>query len=219
MIKLLNIDCMQHMRETKDNYYDLAICDPPYFKGVGTLGFFGSKTSSSMRDYWKDNINTEMWDAGVPSIDYINELKRVSKHQIIWGINYFDFSNVVGSGRIIWDKKNCGSSFSHCEIASCSMIDSVKIFRYAWSGFVQENMKQKQVKIHPTQKPIELYEWLLDRYAKLGDKILDTHSGSGSSAIAAANFGFDYVGCELDAKMCEKSQKRLDQHIKQGRLL
>lgn len=218
MIKILNINCMDHMRSLPDNFYDLAICDPPYFKGVGKLGFYGSKVSNTGVIRQDFEIDHEIWDNNIPSFEYLSELKRVSKNQIIWGINYFDFQGDCGSGRIIWDKKNDHTDFSHCEIASCSFIDSVKIFRWRWAGMIQEKMKNKQVKIHPTQKPIELYEWLLSQYAKPGDKILDTHLGSGSSAIAAANFGFEFVGCELDSKMAAKARERLDKHLNQGRL-
>ena len=165
------------------------------------------------------------WD--VPDSSYFEELTRVSKNQIIWGCNYFDYS--FGAGRIVWDKCNDKTTFSDCEIAYCSLIDSVRIFRYMWNGMFQGksifegtvqqgNKKLNEKRIHPTQKPVVLYEWLLNRYAKSGDIILDTHVGSASSLIACHNTGHKFVGFELDKYYYDLSKQRLDAEMAQMRL-
>ncbi len=199
-----NCDCMEFMKKCKDNEFQLAICDPPYFNGPNKLGYYGvgeSKTKVRRKTY----SNISKWN--LPTQKYHDELKRISKNQIIWGINYYDF-NDVPNGRLVWDKKNDKSTFSDGEIASCSLIDTVKFFRYMWNGMLQENMKKKETKIHPTQKPIALYRWLLQNYAKEGDKIFDSHVGSGSSRIACYELGFDFAGCELDKDYFELQEKR-----------
>lgn len=215
-----NKDCMDGMREYPDKYFDIAIVDPPYFSGPENRGYYGRKESpiGVQRVYEK----TDEWE--IPTTEYFKELIRISKHQIIWGINYFDY--YLGSGRIIWDKVNGDSSFSDCEIAYCSMHDSVRLFRYMWNGMMQGksiseghiqqgNKKLNEVRIHPTQKPVDLYKWLLMKYAKEGDKILDTHVGSASSLIACHDLGFDVVGFEKDTAMFEKSSERLYVHRNQ----
>lgn len=218
-----NMDCMSGMKEFPDKYFDLAIVDPPYFKGPNSRGFYGRKISpiGVQRIYEKiDN-----WD--VPDSSYFEELTRVSKNQIIWGCNYFDYS--FGAGRIVWDKCNDKTTFSDCEIAYCSLIDSVRIFRYMWNGMFQGksisegtvqqgNKKLNEKRIHPTQKPVALYEWLLSRYTKSGDIILDTHVGSASSLIACHNTGYKFVGFELDKYYYDLSKQRLDAEMAQMRL-
>lgn len=184
-----NLDCMEGMKIFPDKYFDLAIVDPPYFSGPERRGFYGRKVSpigvSRLYEQMKH------WD--VPGNDYFQELFRVSKNQIIWGCNYFDYP--FGAGRIVWDKCNGASDFSDCEIAYCSLHDSVRLFRYMWNGmfqgksmtegWIQQGNKSKnERRIHPTQKPVVLYEWILQKYAKPGFKILDTHVGSASSLIA-----------------------------------
>jgi len=210
-----NRDCLQAMREYPDHYFDLAICDPPYFPGVDKLGYFGDKQSSI--GVKRGNYNIPQWDKQIPDQKWLDEVVRVSKNQIIWGINYFTFHHCVG--RIVWDKCNDGAPFSQCEIASCSMHDSVRIFRFLWNGMnqgeglnnptkMQGNKSLNETRIHPTQKPVALYSWLLKNYAKPGDKILDTHLGSGSSRIAAWKMGFDFTGYELDPDYFEAQEKR-----------
>ena len=156
------------------------------------------------------------WDCNIPGEDYYKELVRVSKDQIIWGINYYDFK--APPGRIVWDKENDSSTFSNCEIASNSLITSVKIYRYMWNGMLQKDMKNKEARIHPTQKPVALYKWLLTNYAKPGDKILDTHVGSASSLIACYDLDFDAVGFELDEDYYRESKQRLERFMSQLRL-
>lgn len=215
MITITNEDCADLMKRTPDKYYDLAIVDPPYFNAVNKLGYYGQDVSKTnvKRNYYKP---CESW--GVPDNNYYTELCRVSKNQIIWGINYYNFENVP-HGRIIWDKmKNESCTFSDGEIASCSLIETVRFFRYRWDGMLQENMKNKEKKIHPTQKPIDLYKWLLKNYAKKDDKIIDTHLGSGSIAIACIDMGFDLTACELDTDYYNSAMERIQNHSAQKEL-
>ena len=206
-----NMDCMEGMKQIPDKYFDLAIVDPPYFKGVADEKFYGAEVSST--GVKRLCSSSKHWDEGIPNQDYYDELVRVSKHQIIWGCNYYTFNQP--SGRIVWDKKNDSSTFSNCELASISLIDSVKIFRYMWNGMLQEDMKNKEIRIHPTQKPVALYHWLLNNYAKEGDKILDTHVGSASSLIACHDLKFDYLGFELDEDYYSTATERIKNHIAQ----
>lgn len=210
-----NDDCMIGMGRFEDNFFDLAVVDPPYFKGAGSDGFYGKKFTKEGRKkgHYKGIDN---WDSNIPDESYFTELKRVSKHQIIWGINYYEFSGCTG--RLVWDKKNDDSTFSNCEIASCTLINHVKIFRYLWNGMLQENMKNKEKRIHPTQKPIALYDWIFSKFASKGMKILDTHLGSGSSRIAAHRAGLDFTGFELDKLCYENQNKRYAQFIQQQTL-
>lgn len=219
--RLYNLDCMDGMKEIPDKYFDLAIVDPPYFKGPNKRRFYGRKVNKlniKRRDYFQ----IEDWE--VPDKQYFKELLRVSKNQIIWGINYFNIN--LGPGRIIWDKVNGASSFSDCEIAYCSMHDSTKLFRYMWNGMcqgkslnegwiMQGNKKLNEKRIHPTQKPVLLYKWLLMKYAKPGDKILDTHVGSASSLIACHELGYEYLGFEKDKNVFTLASDRLDDAIRQ----
>lgn len=212
-IELLNIDCMEYMRNCKDKEFDLAVVDPPYFKGVGDKGFYGKDFTKEGRR--KGNYAPiDNWDAGIPDEAYYRELLRVSKHQIIWGINYYPFK-VETTGRIVWDKKNDDSTFSNCEIASNSLIEHVKIYRYLWNGMLQEDMKNKEVRIHPTQKPRKLYKWTFEKYAKPEWKILDTHLGSASSAIEAYFFGCNFVGLDNNKHHFDNAVKRYNAETRQ----
>lgn len=214
---------MQLMSRYPDKYFELAIVDPPYFSGSEKRNYYGRKVSpiGVKRLYGK----TSEWH--VPDEKYFDELFRVSKNQIIWGVNYYDYH--FSSGRIVWDKVNGQSSFSDCEIAYCSFYDSVRLFRYMWNGMMQGksiseghlqqgNKSLNEVRIHPTQKPVNLYLWLLQNYAKDGDKILDTHVGSASSLIACEELGFDYVGCELDSGIYTLASERLNKYKSQLKL-
>lgn len=211
-----NMDCMEGMKEFSDKYFDLAIVDPPYFSGPEKRNYYGRTVSPiGVRWYYKPS---DEWS--IPEKEYFDELIRVSKNQIVWGCNYFDYN--FGSGRIIWDKCNQGSDFSDCEIAYCSMHDSVRLFRYMWNGMMQGksisegwiqqgNKALNEKRIHPTQKPVALYEWLLQKYTKFGDKILDTHVGSASSLIACHRMRHDFVGFEKDPHYYDLSKGRLDE--------
>jgi site-specific DNA-methyltransferase (adenine-specific) len=206
---------MALMARYPDKYFDLAIVDPPYFKGVASGNFYGSNITR--KGIKRKNSKSNNWDSNIPSENYYNELLRVSKHQIIWGINYFNFKDVP-VGRLFWDKKNDTSTFSKGEIASCSLINSVQIFRHLWNGMLQENMKNKWICNHPSPKPPELYKWILDKYAKPNDKILDTHLGSGSIAIACYDYDFELTACEIDKEYYDKAIERIKNHVSQQKL-
>lgn len=205
--EVYNMDCMEYMKSIPDKFFDLAVVDPPYFPEANLHYHNGSNISSNgirRTNYKKSNA----WD--VPTRHYYNELVRISKNQIIWGINYYSFIDQAPCGRIVWDKQRAGliKSFSDAEIASCSIGKGVRIFRYRWDGMLQGNMKNKEKKIHITQKPVALYAWIFNNYAKPGDKILDTHLGSGSSRIAAYKMGFDFYATEIDKDYFQAQEKR-----------
>tara|TARA_R110000744_G_scaffold297330_1_gene407084 strand:+ start:94 stop:726 length:633 start_codon:yes stop_codon:yes gene_type:complete len=204
---------MEALKEFKDNQFDLAIVDPPYGINESNNDDFGKKTKNSATK--KTDYKKKDWDKTSPTKEYFKELLRVSKNQIIWGVNNYDYN--FTSGRIFWDKdipKEFYSS-SKGEIAFKSLGKSIDLIKITWNGMLQYDMKNKEKRIHPTQKPIRLYEKLLMTYAKKGDKILDTHLGSGSIAIAAHNLGFDLEGFELDKEYFEAASKRLKQHQQQ----
>jgi len=215
MIELHNIDCMEYMKTCNDNQFDLAIVDPPY--GIGESG----KTNKSRGKLAaaKDYKSFEGDDQEAPPKEYFDELKRVSKHQIIWGANHF-FDRVMRNSScwIVWDKQNGSSDFADCELAYTSFETVVRKFTFRWAGMLQGDMKNKEHRIHPTQKPVKLYDWLLTKYAEPGQKILDTHLGSGSSAIAAHYFGCDFVGCELDIEYFGAAKQRIGRETRQETL-
>ena len=195
-LTIYNADCMEIMSRYEDNYFDLAVVDPPY--GIGI-------SSNPVRQQHKK----KKWDDSIPQGEYFSELIRVSKNQIIWGGNYF--FNYLGNtqGFLIWDKKQPHDfSLAMCELAWTSIQKPAKMFR--------ESVLSEKGKIHPTQKPVKLYNWIYKNYAKEGQKILDTHLGSGSNAISAhyAKMG-EFVGCELDADYYEASIKRIHQETRQ----
>ena len=208
-IKLHNCDCMELMKNTPDKYYSLALVDPPY--GIGaSKGTWGSSNKGKITNYGK-----KKWDSISPDEEYFNELIRISKNQIIFGANHF-ISKIPfdSSCWIVWDKDNTGD-FADCELAWTSFNTSVRKFKFRWNGMLQEDMKNKELRIHPTQKPVQLYKWLLQKYAKEGDKILDTHFGSLSIGIACHDLHFDLTACELDKEYYEAAKKRLIWHQKQ----
>ena len=198
---LQHIDCMDFMRECPSNYFDLAIVDPPYEIDINTYRADSKHNGLGKKRQWNLDWNVK------PNDEYFDELMRVSKNQIIWGVNYYD--RYFGEGIIVWDKQNGETNFSDCELAYQSFTKTVRIFRYLWNGMLQGNMKDKEERIHPTQKPVALYRWILKKYGKLGDKILDTHVGSGSSLVACKELGFEYYGCEIDEEYFAKANERI----------
>ena len=215
-IGLLNVDCMEYMATVPDKYFDLAIVDPPY--GISA----DKKNSTNIKQSKKSATNSkyygiQTWDMDVPTMEYFIELFRVSKEQIIWGVNYYPFDFLSG-GRIYWDKCVTMPTYSDGELAYCSLLNSIKSVKTAWHGMIQDNMKNKEKRIHPTQKPVSLYRWLLHNYAKEGQKILDTHGGSMSSAIACHQMGFDLTLCELDKDYYEAGVKRFKEQTMQQSL-
>lgn len=201
------------MKSFKNKYFDLAIVDPPY--GIGEDGRNNHTRSKLAKS--KDYRSSSRYDNVSPDANYFNELFRVSKNQIVWGANHFG-QMAPASCWIVWDKDNNENDFADCELAWTSFDTAVRKFKYRWNGMLQENMRDKEVRIHPNQKPVALYKWLLKNYAKEGDKILDTHLGSQSSRIAAFDMGFDFTGYELDKDYFEAGNKRFAQHKAQLKL-
>lgn len=202
-----NMDCMEGMKQFPDKYFDLAIVDPPY--GIGENG---SKNHTRGKLATATNYKAFAGeDTKPPDEDYFAELFRISKNQIIWGANHFISRFCKDSSCwIVWDKVNGENDFADCELAWTSFKSAVRKFEFRWAGMLQGNMKHKEIRIHPTQKPVELYSFLLNRYAKPGDKILDTHVGSASSLVACHNLGFQYVGFELDPDYFKAASERLE---------
>ena len=204
--KVFNMDCMEAMRATEDKFYDLAIVDPPY--GINadvknnTDKLQTKKSAAKSKKY-----GSQLWDSEIPSDEYFEQLFRVSKRQIIWGANYF---GLVG-GMIYWHKNVTMPTYSTGELAWASWLNKIDFVDIAWHGMIQEDMKNKEQRIHPTQKPVKLYEWLLHHYAKPTDKILDTHLGSQSSRIAAYKGGYDFTGYEIDQSYFNDGNKRFNQ--------
>ena len=213
MMKITNEDNMRLMARYEDNYFDLAIVDPPYGINADKKNSAKKLQSKKSAGLSKDYGNQE-WDSAIPSDNYFDELKRVSKRQIVWGANFF---NLQG-GMLYWHKQVTMPSYSQGELAWLSWLKKIDFVDIAWHGMIQHDMKNKEQRIHPTQKPVKLYEWLLMNYAQKGDKILDTHLGSGSIAIACHNLGFDLTACELDKEYYDAAIKRIEQHKAQQRL-
>lgn len=203
MVELLNCDCMEYIKGVPDKFFDLAIVDPPY----GESDAINPK--SSQNKYQAKRGNYKEFSNVRPEDIYFSELSRVSKNQIVWGGNFFGLEG----GYICWNKN--GTAFGEAELAYCSSIKSVRLFEYTWNGMIQHDMKNKEDRVHPTQKPVALYKWLLKNYGKEGDKIFDSHLGSGSIAIACHDLKFDLVGCEIDKDYYDAAVKRYNNHKKQ----
>lgn len=202
-IQITHGDCMDGMKEFPDKHFDLAIVDPPY--GIGaSKGTWGSSNKGKVTDYGKKD-----WDKTIPTEEYFLELQRVSKNQIIWGGNYFGLQ--PSSCWLVWDKLN-SADFADCELAWTSFESAVRKFTFRWNGMLQQNMKEKENRFHPTQKPVALYKWILKNYAKPGDKILDTHLGSGSIALACWDLCHDLTAYEIDKDYFDAASKRLEEH-------
>ena len=201
---------MKLMARYEDNYFDLAIVDPPYGIDADVKNNTDKKQSKKSASKSK-KYGEQSWDSAIPNDEYFAELKRVSKKQIVWGANFF---NLQG-GMLYWHKHVTMPTYSQGELAWLSWLNKVDFVDIAWHGMIQHDMKNKEVRIHPTQKPVKLYEWLLMNYAKEGDKILDTYLGSGSIAIACHNLKFDLTACELDKEYFDAAMKRLKQHQQQ----
>jgi site-specific DNA-methyltransferase (adenine-specific) len=215
-ITITNEDNMELMARYPDNYFDLAIVDPPY--GINFGEFNRTNKDSNGVRYKANKYKQDDWDDSIPNNEYFKELFRVSKNQIIWGGNYFPYLWENGcKGFIFWYKHQPVDNFSKGELAWTSFNKPANCFDFQYYGGLQGNTKAES-KIHPTQKPRELYKWLLDKYAKEGDKILDTHLGSGSIAIACHDYGFDLTACELDAEYYEKAIQRIKNHTNQQKL-
>jgi site-specific DNA-methyltransferase (adenine-specific) len=208
---------MKVMSKLADKAYDLAICDPPY--QVDMSGGKAPKNGFKSRAHWD---KMKVWDAARPDAAYFDELRRVSKNQIIWGGNYFTPHLPPSMGWVFWYKMQDNFSFGDGEFAYTSFNQKSRIFQYARgmeSGFAPAGNTGGSQNIHPTQKPVRLYSWLLEKYAKPGDRILDTHMGSGSSVIAALERGFEMLACEIDAEYFATAVERIGRFKQQGVLL
>jgi site-specific DNA-methyltransferase (adenine-specific) len=222
---ITNEDNMLLMARYPNNYFDLAIVDPPY--GIGfdrenpTMSAGVRKDGTKRKkETWSNpkekGYTKKNWDKQTPTEEYWNQLMRVSKNQIIWGGNYFSDYLKPHGGWIVWDKGVAeGMSLSQAELAWNSCLNSIRIVKVLWAGYKKANNENR---IHPTQKPVDLYKWILDKYAKQGDKIIDTHLGSGSIAIACHDYGFDLTACELDKEYFDLAIKRITEHQSQTKL-
>ena len=216
-VTLINCDCMDLMADAPENHWQLSIIDPPY--GIDAANTFGgNERKSGNGAALKTDFEKKDWDIEIPDADYFFQLMRVSKNQIIWGANYMSHFLPPSMGWIVWNKDNGTTKFSDAELAFTSFERALRVWKYTWNGMIQGDMKNKERRIHPTQKPVKLYDWLLSNYAKPGDRILDTHLGSGSSAIAAHYAGHDFVGIELDENYFKAAKKRFDELTKQEAL-
>jgi site-specific DNA-methyltransferase (adenine-specific) len=199
MINIYNQDCMEAMKEMSINQFDLAIVDPPF--GIGNF----VQTNRGVKVDWNDETPTDV---------YFKELKRVSKNRIIFGANYYNCFEKNG-GAIVWIKNQPMHNFSKCVIASCSYHKKIELYKQTWTNFVAKGRQG----IHPCEMPVSIYEWILINYCKDGDKILDTHLGSGSIAIACHNLGFDLTGYEIEKEYFEAAKARIDNHKRQLKIL
>jgi len=203
-MQITNEDNMELMARYEDNYFELAIVDPPYGIDVTKMTLGNGKK--------KINRGASHWDSATPTKKYFKELRRVSANQIVWGANYMTENLPPSMGWVYWDKGTGKNDFSDGELAYTSFNRALRAYKISWVG---ANANNGTPRIHPTEKPIQLYEWLLMNYAKEGDKILDTHLGSGSIALACHNLGYDLTACELDAEYYNAAMKRLKQHQQQ----
>jgi len=207
-ITITNEDNMDLMARYPDNYFDLAIVDPPYGIGIdGQKKTFNKKPSHNRKEHIKKN-----WDNVIPTLEYFNELKRVSKNQIIWGANYFTEFLRPTKSWIFWYKGQRDLTMSDGEMAWTSFQTVTRQCEFNRASLRAQNT------FHPTEKPYKLYKWILDKYAKQGDKILDTHLGSGSIAIACHDYDFELTACELDSEYYEKAIQRIKNHTNQQKL-
>ena len=203
------MDCMEFMKQFPDKFFDLAVVDPPY--GIGEDG---KKNHSRGKLAKAKEYTPKHWDSHCPDESYFQELIRVSKNQIVFGANHF-ISKIPydSSCWIVWDKLNGNNDFADCELAWTSFPKAVRKFVFQWAGMLQGNMKEKEIRIHPTQKPRALYAWIFKNFSRGGQRILDTHLGSGSSRIAAYYAGLDFYGCELDKEYFDKANARFEKEV------
>lgn len=199
-------DRLEGMKLIPDKSIDLVLTDPPY--GIGISGQVGGSKLAAVTKYKEKD-----WDNEIPSRKIFNEMFRISKNQIIFGGNYFIEQGLTNSSCwIVWDKNNSGN-FADCELAWTSFNSSVRLFKYTWNGMIQENMKQKDIRVHPTQKPVELMRWILANYTEEGQLICDPFMGSWTTARACKDLGRDFIGFELEEDYCKIGEKRLRQQV------
>ena len=217
--KIYNMDCLEGMKLLPDKSIDLIVTDPPYGIGAknitnnksrgGITGFNGERHKKKVpAKEWKDNGE---WDNSIPSAEHFKEMLRVSKNQIIFGGNYMTQYLNPSSCWIVWDKVNGDNDFADCELAWTSFQKAVRMFKFRWNGMLQENMKWKEQREHPTQKPVPLGRWILNKFASKGDLIFDPFAGSGSFLVACKQLNRNFIGFEINAEYCKIAEKRLAQ--------
>ena len=204
MIKLIQGDCLEYLKSLDDNSIDVVVTDPPY--GIGEAA--GKNKSRGKLAISQDYGNKD-WDDKRPSNEIFKEMLRVSKNQVIFGGNYFSDLLPPSSCWLVWDKVNGKSDFADCELAWTSYKTAVRYFKYRWSGMLQGNMSKKEKRVHPTQKPLPLMEWVIKNYTKEGDKILDPFMGSGTTGVACVNFNREFIGVEKEEQFFSAAQKRI----------
>ena len=214
-IELIHGDCMEGMKGYADNHFDVAIVDPPYGIGESSNDNKSRSKLGKSKDY-----GCKKWDDNAPNKEYFKELKRVSKNQIIWGANHFieNIPKANSSCWVVWNKENGANDFADCELAYCSFNTAVRKVDLRWHGMLQHDMKNKEFRIHPTQKPVQLYKWLLENYTNEKDFILDTHLGSGSIAIACHYMKRNLIGYEIDKEYYDEACKRFKEQTMQQAL-
>jgi len=211
-MQLFNEDCLDVMRRLADKSVDLILTDPPYGAGFEVMKKITVSNCAAVGDYHYGD-----WNNSIPGAEYFSEIMRVSKHQVIFGGNYFVEHLRNSPCWIVWDKDNSGN-FADCELAWCSFSSAVRRFKYRWNGMLQQDMKNKEDRIHPTQKPVRLFEWILEKYAEPGWKIMDPFLGSGSSAIAAKRLGYEFIGVEREQSYFEAALERIPRETAQQAL-
>jgi site-specific DNA-methyltransferase (adenine-specific) len=202
--KIINVDCLDILKQLPDKSIDLILTDPPYGIDISKTGRVGGNNIAKTKNY-----GNKEWDNSIPSAELFSEIFRVSKNQIIFGGNYFVEYLKNSSCWIVWDKNNSGN-FADCELAYTSFKTAVRKYKYTWNGMIQENMKHKEVRVHPTQKPLALFEWCLQNYSKEGDLVLDCFSGSGTTAVACHNLKRRFICIEKDVDYYKASVERLE---------
>jgi len=204
--KIYNMDCLEGLKQLEDNSIDLVLTDPPYGLDIAKNGYVGGENATKPTNY-----GIQDWDSSIPSAEYFKEIMRVSKNQIIFGGNYF--LDYLGKTKcfIVWDKGRRETNFADCELAWTSFDKPTRIFKYTWDGMRQESMKFKEKRIHPTQKPLKLGLWILDKFSAEGDIILDTHIGSGTFMVASQQLNRQYLGFDISKEYCDMAKKRLIQ--------
>lgn len=215
--EVYNIDCMTYMAGLPDGAFDLAVVDVPYGINAGDYSRGGTQYGNAAATSFA--YERKEWDKTAPDAEYFKELRRVSVNQIIWGANHFIQNiNLNSPAWIVWDKDNGNNGYADCELAWTSFVSATRKVKIRWHGMLQENMANKEERIHPTQKPASLYRWILQTYAKPGQTIFDSHLGSQSSRLAAWDLGFDFYGTELDPDYFKSGCERFERHCQQPKL-
>lgn len=214
MGKIILGNCLEVMRGFADNQFDLILTDPPYGIDVISKTYQNKKTKPGKALAHKTQYSNDLtWDKTTPTQEYFDEMRRVSKHQIIFGGNYFTDKLPQSNCWLVWDKVNGDNDFADCELVWTSFNSAVRLKKYMWNGMLQQDMKNKEVRYHPTQKPVALIRWCISKYAKEGDKILDPFVGSGTTLRAAKDLGFDCTGIEINPDYVKIAEDRLKQEV------